>query len=150
MPCVCTLHHHKLSPTPPRVASGSCEMPAQQDWLQGQSEQCVPAYSRGGVEVQKIICSGALRDARLPMGQRMGQMWGTAVLWVMVQSREHNRAVWGRGRCTEGQVGEGQPWAQPTLRSRTTVSRDQAGAYCTVAVPNSCTSESTELLGWMS
>lgn len=44
------------------------------------------------------------------------------------------------------------PWAGQalTLRSRATVSLDQAGAYCTLTVLKSCTSDSAALLEWMS
>lgn len=37
-----------------------------------------------------------------------------------------------------------------TFRSRPTISLDQVGTYCTLAVLNSCTRDSTALLEWMS
>lgn len=44
------------------------------------------------------------------------------------------------------------PWAGQalTLRSRATVSLDQAGTYWTLTVLKSCTSDSAALLEWMS
>lgn len=53
------------------------------------------------------------------------------------------------GAC--GQGAHGPPWAEGlTLRSRATISLDQVGTYCTLAVLNSCTRDSTALLEWMS
>lgn len=50
----------------------------------------------------------------------------------------------------EGRILVGAEEVGLTFRSRATISLDQVGAYWTLTVLNSCTSDSTALLEWMS